>query len=51
MHMTGDKRKFVSLNENKIANVKFGNDEEGRISGKGTVCLNNRRGKAQDYNL
>jgi len=46
--MRGEKGKFVSLNENKIRNVTFTNDEEGRIRGKGIVSLNNRRGKAQD---
>lgn len=44
--MIGDKSKFVSLNENKTGNVTFGNDEAGRIRGKGTIYLNNGRGKS-----
>lgn len=43
-----DKKKLVSLNENKTRNVTFGNDEAGRIIGKGTFYLNNGRVKAKD---
>jgi hypothetical protein len=33
-HMTGDKSKFVTLSENKLGNVTFGNDAPGKIKGK-----------------
>lgn len=46
-HMTWDKRNFISLNENKIGNVTFGNDGACRIRGKGTIILKNGRGKGQ----
>jgi len=46
--MIGDKRKFVSLDENKLGNVTFGNDEAQRIRGKDAISINNGRGKAQD---
>lgn len=36
------------LDENKTGNVTFKKDATGRITGKGTVSLNNGRGKAQD---
>eukprot|EP00253_Pinus_taeda_P022797 PITA_22797 len=45
-HMTGDKRKFVSLSK-KEGNVSFGSGFD-RIAGKGTVTLINGKGKAQD---
>ena len=47
-HMTGDRRKFITFDENKIGNVTFGNDKSGKIKGKGSVSLDNGRGKAQD---
>jgi hypothetical protein len=47
-HMTGDKRKFMSLSESKSGNVTFGNDAPGKIKGKGMVSLSNGKGKAQD---
>ena len=34
------------MNENKTGNVTFDNEEAGRIRGKGTISLNNGRGKA-----
>jgi len=43
-HMTGDKRKFVSLRK-KEGNVSFGSGFS-RIAGKGIVTLINRKGKA-----
>ena len=46
--MTGDRSKFITFNDNKSGSVKFGNDKAGKIKGKGSVILNNRRGKAQD---
>lgn len=45
-HMTGDKRKFVSLSK-KEGNVSFGSGS-GRIAGKGTVTLINGKGKSQE---
>ena len=47
-HMTGDKRKFIILDEKKYGNVTFGNDKSGKIKGKGSVSIENGRGKAQD---
>jgi hypothetical protein len=49
--MTGDKDKFMSINKRKIGNVTFGNDELGKIKGKGMVSLSNGKGKAQDVLL
>ena len=46
--MTGDKSKFITLDENKSGNVTFGNDKSGKIKGKGSVSIDNGRGKAQD---
>jgi hypothetical protein len=46
--MTGEKSKFMSLKESKSGNVTFGNDNLGKIRGKGLVSLSNGRGKAQD---
>jgi hypothetical protein len=40
-HMTRDKDKFFSISKNKIGNVTFGNDELGKIQGKGMVSLSN----------
>jgi len=45
-HMTGDRRKFVSLSKNK-GNVSFGSGFR-RIVGKGTITMINGKGKAQD---
>jgi hypothetical protein len=50
-HMTGDKDKFLSISKRKIENVTFGNDEPGKIKGKGMVSLSNGKGKAHDYLL
>ena len=44
--MTGDKRKFVSLNK-KEGNVSFGSGSA-KIAGKGIVTLINGKGKAQN---
>jgi hypothetical protein len=44
--MTGDKDKFLSLSKIKIGNVTFGNDELGKIKGKGMVSLSNGKGKS-----
>jgi hypothetical protein len=47
-NMTGDKIKFLSLSENKLGNVTFGNDAPGKIKGKRMVSLINCKGKYQD---
>jgi hypothetical protein len=46
--MTGDQDNFLSIVKNKTENVTFGNDEPGKIKGKGMVSLSNGKGKAQD---
>ena len=46
-HMTGDRRNFVTFDK-KSGVVTFGNDKAGKIKGKGSVSLNNRRGKYED---
>jgi transposase InsO family protein len=50
-HMTGDKDKFMSISKRKTGNVTFGNDEPGKIKGKGMVSLSNGKGKSQDVLL
>ena len=47
-HMTRDRSKFITLDEKKSGNVTFGNDKLGKIKGKGSVSIDNGRGKAQD---
>jgi hypothetical protein len=49
--MTEDKDKFMSISKIKIGNMTFGNDEPGKIKGKGMVSLSNGKGKAQDVML
>lgn len=46
--MTGDRSKFVTCDEKKFGNVTFENDKAGKIKGKGSVSLDNGRGKARD---
>jgi hypothetical protein len=50
-HMTEDKDKFMSISKRKTGNVTFGNDEPGKIKGKGMVSLSNGKGDAQDVLL
>ena len=45
-HMTGDQKKFISLNK-KNGNVSFGSGSA-KITGKGTATLVNGLGKAQN---
>ena len=45
-HMTGDQKKFISLNK-KNGNVSFGSGFA-KITGKGTATLVNGQGKAQN---
>jgi hypothetical protein len=49
--MTGDKDNFMSISKTKIGNATFGNDEPGKIKGKGMVSLSNGKGKSQDVLL
>jgi hypothetical protein len=47
-NMTRDKDTFLSISKGKEGNVTFGNDEQGKIKGKGMVILSNGKGKSQD---
>ena len=47
-HMTRDRIKFITFDEKKTGNVTFGNHISRKIKGKGSVSLDNGRGKAQD---
>jgi hypothetical protein len=49
--MTGDKDKLLSISKSKTRNVTFGNNESGKIKGKGMVSLSNGKGDAQDVLL
>jgi hypothetical protein len=49
--MTGDKDKFMYISKRKTGKVTFGNDEPGKIKGKGMVSLSNGKGKSQDVLL
>jgi hypothetical protein len=50
-NMTGGKDTFLSISKRKTGNVNFGNDEPGKIKGKGMVSLSNGKGKAQEILL
>jgi hypothetical protein len=50
-HMTGYKDKFLSISKRKTRNATFGNDEPGKIKGKGMVSLSNGKGKSHDVLL
>jgi hypothetical protein len=50
-NIIGDKDKFMSISKRKTGNVTFGNDEPGKIKGKGMVSLSNGKGKSQDVML
>ena len=39
MHVTGDRRKFVSLKEKKDGTISFGNDGSSNVIGSGTITL------------
>ena len=41
-HMTGDRRKFVSLKEKKDGTIFFGNDGSSNVIGSGTVTLGSK---------
>jgi hypothetical protein len=49
--MTRDKDKFLYISKSKTGNVTFGNDELGKIQGKGMLILSNGKGKVQDVLL
>jgi hypothetical protein len=49
--MTRDKDNFMSISKRKTGNATFGNDELGKIKGKGMVRLSNGKGKSQDVFL
>ena len=44
--MSRDRSKFITFDEKKSGNVTFGNDKAGKIKGRGSVSLDNGRGKA-----
>ena len=45
--MIGDRSKFITPDEKKFGNVTFGNEKSGKIKGKGSISIDNGRGKAQ----
>jgi hypothetical protein len=49
--MTGDRSKFITINDSKSRNVTFGNDAPRKVKGKGIVSLSNGKRKAQDVLL
>jgi hypothetical protein len=49
--MTRDNDNFMSISKRKTGNLTFGNDEPGKINGKGMVSLSNGKGKFQDVLL
>jgi hypothetical protein len=50
-NMTRDKDKFFSIIKIKIGYMTFGNDEPGKIKGKGMVSSSNSKGKSQEVML
>jgi hypothetical protein len=50
-HMTGDKKKFISLKKGKIGSVSFGNDSSVKILGKGVVSLGSEKVKEKNVLL
>jgi hypothetical protein len=50
-HMIGEKDNFLYISKRKTGNVTFGNDDPGKIKGKGMVSLSNGKGKSQDVLL
>ena len=51
MHMTGDRKKFVSLKEKKDGTVSFGNDGSSNVIGSGTVSLRSKDDLAKNVLL
>ena len=42
MHMTGDRRKFLSLKEKKDGAISLGNDGSSNVIGSGTITLGSK---------
>ena len=51
MHMTGDRRKFVSLKEKKDGTISLGNDGSSNVIGSGTVTLGRKDALAKNVLL
>ena len=51
MHMTGDRRKFVSLKEKKDGTISFGNYGSSNVIGSGTVTLGSKDALAQECSI
>jgi hypothetical protein len=49
--MTGDRDKFLTLQEEKDGSVSFGNDDSSKIIGKGTVWIRNKNEKEENVLL
>ena len=49
--MTGDRRKFVSLEEKKDGTISFGNDGASNVIGSGTVTLDRKYALAENVLL
>ena len=41
-HITGDRKKFVSLKEKKDGTISFGNDGSSNVIGSGTITLGSK---------
>ena len=50
-HMTGDRKKFVSLKEKKDGTVSFGNDGSSNVIGLGTITLESKDALAKNVLL
>ena len=50
-HMTGDRRKFVSLKEKKDGTISFGNYGSSNVIGSGTVTLGSKDALAKNVLL
>ena len=49
--MTGDRKKFVSLEEKKHGTVSFGNDGSSNVIGSGTITLGSKDALAKNFLL
>jgi hypothetical protein len=49
--MTGDRDKFLTLQEERNGSVSFGNDHSSKIIGKGTIRIRNKNEKAENVLL
>ena len=50
-HMTGDRRKFISLKEKKDGTISFGNDGSSNVIGSGTITLGRKDSLAKNVLL